>query len=493
MKYLHQEGHMGEKTETKIRDAIKETDTPESGEVFSGHLVRCRPMDEDARRLCVLIGTLVEDHLIGQKLPDRVVAGPGLYTPDGYDLISFGLMTAEGKVRISRAGSDTEDTGAAAEDKGIIGSRSGAAGVRKVSGSEEGQFGTGQIAAGHTGLGSVPQMLGLSMTDDPPEPGEGDCGAYSPPVLFVKILTEPDCSWMYLDTAQVLEDAGAHEYWLIDIRRQFVYVFYLGADGRYCRYSFAQTIESRCYPGLRLCIARIMWGAGGSLRELSVFTRFVIEEEAVRQQMIVAEPGAGLGVPFRKGGFSASQFYRWLKVRRHLPLYSGMTELLLGKVEPGQSPSLRHQFLQGNLFYELKSRLRQAGERLRICFSPMAVELTGKGMLDSVLRPDIFLIDKPDHLYDNIYKGVPVWVIEIADPLTAARDYLDKEQIFHFHGVREYWIINDWKQQVMVICYGSAREASPVEPETHIYTYEEEIPMNCLPGQTICMKEVLDL
>lgn len=476
------------KTGTRVRDAIKEAGVPagapRTGEVFSGYLVRCRPMDEDARRLCVLIGTLVEDHLREQGLPDRVVAGPGLYTPDGYDLISFGLMTAGGKVRLCRPDNACENIGAAVSS-GVM------------TGSEPGQIGRAQIDSGHTGFGHVPQMLGLVMADDLPMHGEGESGAesgaYSPPVLFVKVLTEPDCSWMYLDAAQILKDSGTREYWLVDIKRQSVYVFYLGEDGRFCRYTFAQTVESHCYPGLRLCLARIMWSAGGPLKELSVFTRFAIEEETARKQMVVADPDTGTGSFFRREGFSADRFYRWLKVRRHLPLYSEMTELLLGKIEPGQSPSLRHQFLQGNLFFELKSRLRQDGKDLQICFSPMAVELTGKGMLDSVLRPDIFLIDKPDHLYDNVYKGVPIWVIEIADPHTAARDYLDKEQIFHFHGVREYWIINDWKQQVMVICYSSAREESADEPETHIYSYEEAIPMSCLPGQTICMKEVLEL
>lgn len=129
----------------------------------------------------------------------------------------------------------------------------------------------------------------------------------------------------------------------------------------------------------------------------------------------------------------------------------------------------------------------------QLCFSPILVELKKLDLLDSVVSPDLFLIGNGEVVYDNIYRGVPEWIIEIVTPATAAQDYIDKAQLYQYHGVGEYWIVNDWKQQVMVLRYNSEKDDSEDRVESMIYGFEETIPVYSLPGLTIRMEEVLNM
>ena len=94
-------------------------------------------------------------------------------------------------------------------------------------------------------------------------------------------------------------------------------------------------------------------------------------------------------------------------------------------------------------------------------------------------------------IYDNIYRGVPQWIIEIVTPATAAQDYIDKAQLYQYHGVGEYWIVNDWKQQVMVVRYLPSVTEGEDNIETSVYDFHEKIPVGTLPGLELTMSEVL--
>ena len=113
-------------------------------------------------------------------------------------------------------------------------------------------------------------------------------------------------------------------------------------------------------------------------------------------------------------------------------------------------------------------------------------------MLDSVVSPDLFLIGSEEMIYDHIYRGVPEWIIEIVTPATASQDYIDKAQLYQYHGVREYWIVNDWKRQVMVVGYLDEKNEEGENVETTVYRFDEKIIVHSLPGLEMIMDEVLE-
>ena len=155
-------------------------------------------------------------------------------------------------------------------------------------------------------------------------------------------------------------------------------------------------------------------------------------------------------------------------------------------------PAYRYQNIRGNIYFTVKTYLKMKGLPYQMCFAPIAVELKKLDMLDSVVSPDLFLIGSEEMIYDHIYRGVPEWIIEIVTPATASQDYIDKAQLYQYHGVREYWTVNDWKRQVMVVRYLDEKNAEGENVETTVYRFDEKIIVHSLPGLEMIMDEVLE-
>ena len=60
------------------------------------------------------------------------------------------------------------------------------------------------------------------------------------------------------------------------------------------------------------------------------------------------------------------------------------------------------------------------------------------------------LIDGKNKLTDNGCTGAPDWIIEIVSPASRRMDYYTKLFKYRTAGVREYWIIDAAKNQVVV-------------------------------------------
>lgn len=311
------------------------------------------------------------------------------------------------------------------------------------------------------------------------------------PKLIVEVLAGGNEIYDCLDKAVMYGKNGVKEYWLIDLNEEFVYTYSYRNGFDYRRYSFDQNIRSRCYPGFECCISDILWEDGGSLKELALFYRFKREIYPESGVQLVAEQSVSYNETYTEKQYSAEAFYEWLSTRKNVPQYTSMVELLLGNIRETMMPAYRYQNIRGNLYFAVKAYLKQTGVPYQMCFAPVVVELKKLDILDSVVSPDLFLIGKDEVIYDHIYRGVPEWIIEIVTPATAAQDYIDKAQLYQYHGVGEYWIVNDWKRQVMVVRYSGETEKSGEDVETMVYGFEEKIPVHTLPGLELVMSEVL--
>ena len=394
-------------------------------EIVAGHVVKSLMTGEEGRKLCFMLGTLLEDYMVIRRKEDQVCFGPvdiqinesNIYQPD--------LVTFE-------SSSD--------EDEGNIENRD---------------------------IDYLPKMV-------------------------IEILSADNAIYDCLDKAVMYRNHGVKEYWLIDLNEQFVYTYGFRQEFDYKRYSFEQNIRSQSYPGFECCISDIMWSDGGSLKELALFYRFKQEIYPDSMKDVVAEAGSSY-IGFDDEQYTAEAFYEWMAARKNVARYTSMVELLFGNIREYAMPAFRHQNIRGNLYFVIKSFLKTSGLPYQLQFAPIAVEFKKLDLLDSVVVPDLFLINRGEVIYDNIYRGVPEWVIEIVSPATAAQDYIDKAQLYQYHGVGEYWVVNDWKQQVMVLRYNNEKGDSEDEVESVIYGFEETIPVCSLPGLTIRMEEVLNV
>ena len=308
--------------------------------------------------------------------------------------------------------------------------------------------------------------------------------------MVVEILSEKQIIYDCVDKAFGFAGSGLKEYWVVDMTQQQVYLFNYKRGIHFRRYNFDQKIVCECYPGFDCCISDVMWQDTGCLRQLALFYKFKRDVTDEREEMMIAETPAFFGNAGPQK-YTADMFYEWINVRKNLPRIREKTELICGEISQCLTPSFRQQNIRGNLYFVIRRILSQTGNRFQVCFAPTAVEMKQKGILDSVVMPDIFLIPRKTVVNDNVYVGVPPWIIEIATPASAARDYIDKAQLYQFHGVEEYWIINDWKRQIMVMKNGLSGIRGDGSMDMQIYDYDDAIQVNLLENMEICMREVM--
>jgi Uma2 family endonuclease len=129
-----------------------------------------------------------------------------------------------------------------------------------------------------------------------------------------------------------------------------------------------------------------------------------------------------------------------------LPETNTIVELSEGRLIISPSPTSQHQRVLGNLFVIIKvyAQSKKLGEAV---MSPMDVRL-----YDGVVRqPDIaFMGNKHlDRIIEKMW-GVPDLVMEILSKGTAKEDKEEKFKEYQRAGVPEYWIVDPFKQNIII-------------------------------------------
>ena len=123
-------------------------------------------------------------------------------------------------------------------------------------------------------------------------------------------------------------------------------------------------------------------------------------------------------------------------------------ELIDGELIMAAAPNMAHQSTQSNLGGEFYILVRDA-DLGWVYFSPTDVYLSDT----DVVQPDLVFISKSrSHIRTgkNI-KGAPDLVVEILSPSTSANDWGYKRDLYAKHGVKEYWLVDPYAKQVMVM------------------------------------------
>ena len=129
-------------------------------------------------------------------------------------------------------------------------------------------------------------------------------------------------------------------------------------------------------------------------------------------------------------------------------------------------PSMLHQEIVGEIYYEIKNHIREKGGDCRVLTAPFGVRLHEED--ENFVEPDITVVCDRDKLTEQGCVGAPDWVIEVISPSTASMDYVKKRKLYMDAGVREYWIIDAGNRVIMV--YTSSQ---PTCNES--YTFEDTV------------------
>ncbi len=123
-------------------------------------------------------------------------------------------------------------------------------------------------------------------------------------------------------------------------------------------------------------------------------------------------------------------------------------ELIDGQIYYMTPPSRRHQKITGKLFTAISHYIDSKGGICEPYIAPFAVFLNEDDR--NYVEPDISVICDPNKLTDRGCTGAPDWIIEIVSPSSRRMDYFVKLFKYRSSGVREYWIVDPDKKQIIV-------------------------------------------
>lgn len=158
-------------------------------------------------------------------------------------------------------------------------------------------------------------------------------------------------------------------------------------------------------------------------------------------------------------------------------------ELIDGQIYYMAPPGMKHQrivsFLHATIFQYIKTH----NGNCEVFPAPFAVYLDEN--TNTYVEPDISVICDKNKLDDKGCKGAPDWVIEIVSPSSRRMDYYTKLFKYSTAGVREYWIVDQDKNSIIV--YSFEKE------DINLYSFTDEIPVGIYNGELCIDLSQIDL
>jgi Uma2 family endonuclease len=190
---------------------------------------------------------------------------------------------------------------------------------------------------------------------------------------------------------------------------------------------------------------------------------------------------------FLEGNYTYADYLEWDEDFR--------AEIIGGKVYMMSPPLTVHQWVSGELFFQIKSFLK--GKPCKVFAAPFGVRLFPKEdhSDNTVVEPDIVVICDSSKVDERGCNGAPDLVIEILSPSTTRKDRLVKFNQYLDAGVREYWIVDPDAASVEVYILDQGRFMASaygiVDPEDPLAKYtSDKAPVSVLPGLEIDLKTV---
>ena len=155
-------------------------------------------------------------------------------------------------------------------------------------------------------------------------------------------------------------------------------------------------------------------------------------------------------------------------------------ELIDGQIYYMSPPNTRHQRISSILSRKIGNYIDDNKGKCEVFAAPFAVFLDEKS--NTFVDPDVSVICDSDKLDDRGCKGAPDWIIEIVSPSSRRMDYYTKLFKYRTAGVREYWIVDPTKNQIMV--YDLQNE------HTEQYTFQDSVKDGIYDDLTIDVTEM---
>ncbi|WP_322020131.1 Uma2 family endonuclease [Clostridium butyricum] len=155
-----------------------------------------------------------------------------------------------------------------------------------------------------------------------------------------------------------------------------------------------------------------------------------------------------------------------------------IVEIIDGRIcAMSPAPSRIHQELIMELSAEIRNYIKSNNGECKVYPSPFDVVLVdeNENSNDSknIVQPDISVICDKNKLTDKGCTGSPDMIIEIISPFNPSNDYVRKLNLYEQFKIREYWIVNPMKKNILVYTLTDNGYGMP-----DIYSFNDKVKVN---------------
>ncbi len=126
-------------------------------------------------------------------------------------------------------------------------------------------------------------------------------------------------------------------------------------------------------------------------------------------------------------------------------------ELIDSVLYEKESPTFAHQKIAGEIYRQIANYIIDNNDKYEAAIAPVDVQLDGDEK--TIVQPDILIMCDAEKIIKGRVFGAPDFVIEVISPETKRKDYFKKLEKYENAGVREYWILDPYKKQLLVFFF----------------------------------------
>lgn len=154
------------------------------------------------------------------------------------------------------------------------------------------------------------------------------------------------------------------------------------------------------------------------------------------------------------------------------------------------APSRIHQELIMEISAEIRNYIKSNNGQCKVYPAPFDVVLidNNESIKDSknIVQPDISVICDKNKLNDNGCVGSPDMIVEIVSKFNPGNDYVKKLYLYEKYKVKEYWIVNPMKKNILLY---NLTENGYDEPD--VYTFKDKIKVNIFNNLEIDFNDII--
>ena len=150
-------------------------------------------------------------------------------------------------------------------------------------------------------------------------------------------------------------------------------------------------------------------------------------------------------------------------------------EIIEGEViNMSPAPSRIHQKLISKILTTIENYIQAHNGECEVYPAPFDVILKNddEDIINSknIVQPDISVICDKNKLTDKGCTGSPDMIIEIISPYNPSNDYVRKLNLYEKYKVKEYWIINPIRKNILVYTLTENGYDAPIS-----YTFDDRV------------------